>query len=55
MTDHIKHLCDAGAALCALGTFVELLPALAALLSVIWYLIRMYEWIVDRRKKKDAD
>jgi hypothetical protein len=45
--DHIsepaKHVVDALSILTVLGTLVEFLPAIAALLSIIWSLLRIYE------------
>jgi hypothetical protein len=38
-----KHVVDALSILTVLGTLVEMLPALAALLSIIWSLLRIYE------------
>lgn len=39
---------DAAFAIVALGTLAKLLPALAALLSCIWYVIRISEWTVKK-------
>ena len=45
--DHIsepaKHVVDALSILTVLGTLVEFLPAIAALLSIVWSLLRIYE------------
>ena len=45
--DHVsepaKHVVDALSILTVLGTLVELLPAVAAILSIVWSLIRIYE------------
>lgn len=38
-----KQVADAGSVALILGSFVELLPSIAALLSVVWMLIRIYE------------
>lgn len=39
---------DAAFAAVAVGTLAQILPALAALLSCIWYLIRIGEWAVKK-------
>ena len=64
MTEHqdtVKHILDGAAIVTALGAFVELLPALAAGLSVVWTLMRIAEMVagkpfveIIRWKKKDA-
>jgi hypothetical protein len=45
--DHVseptKHVVDALSILTVLGTLMDYLPAVAALLSIIWSLIRIYE------------
>ena len=41
--DHAKHTADVGALTVMLGSLTEILPAIAALLSVIWMMIRIYE------------
>ena len=61
MTDHffdhisepVKHIVDALSIMTVLGTLVNILPAIAAILSIIWSVIRIYEsktvqgWIGD--------
>ena len=51
-----KHVVDALSILTVLGTLVEFLPAIAALLSIIWSLLRIYESKTVQRwlGKKDA-
>lgn len=44
MTDHMKTTVDISSLLVAWAAFVEWLPALAALMSIIWTGIRIYEW-----------
>lgn len=41
--EHLKHTTDAGALVITVGSLVEVLPALASLLSIAWMLIRIYE------------
>jgi hypothetical protein len=38
-----KHLVDAASALTVLGTLAQVLPPLAALFTIIWTCIRIYE------------
>ena len=64
MTEHhdtVKNILDWVSIATALGAFVELLPALAAGLSVVWTLMRIAEMVagkpfaeIIRWKKKDA-
>jgi len=49
MTDHMKTTVDISSLLVAWAALVEWLPALAALMSIIWTGIRIYEWIRKRR------
>lgn len=39
-----KDAVDAGAALAVFGTLADVLPAVAAALGIVWYLIRIWEW-----------
>ena len=43
MSEGAKHVADGGAALIVLGTLAKALPSIAALLSVIWLAIRIWE------------
>jgi hypothetical protein len=56
VSEPAKHVVDALSILTVLGTLVEILPALAALLSIIWSLLRIYESKTVQRwlGKKDA-
>lgn len=40
----VKDAADASAWLVVIGTAAQWLPTIAALLSVIWFLIRIWEW-----------
>jgi hypothetical protein len=51
MQEHTKHVLDTISGVTALGTVMKFLPAIAALLSIIWYLIRIYEWARSKFKK----
>ena len=44
MTDHIKTTVDISSLFIAWASLIDWLPALAALLSIIWTGIRIYEW-----------
>jgi hypothetical protein len=60
MKDHLnessKHVLDGLSLLTVLGTLVDWLPAVAALLSIIWTLLRIYESKTVQKLlgKKDA-
>jgi hypothetical protein len=43
VSEPVKHVVDALSIMTVLGTLVELLPAVAAILSIVWSLIRIYE------------
>jgi hypothetical protein len=43
VSEPAKHVVDALSILTVLGTLVEILPAVAALLSIVWSLLRIYE------------
>lgn len=38
-----KHLTDTAAALVAIGTLAQILPSIAALFTIIWLAIRIWE------------
>jgi len=46
MSEHqetAKHVIDALSILTVIGTLVDMLPSIAALISIIWSVIRIYE------------
>jgi hypothetical protein len=43
VSEPTKHLADAGAAVIAIGTLAQVLPSIAALLTIVWLLIRIWE------------
>lgn len=46
MTDHhdtVKHAVDAISVVTVLGTLVDMLPSIAALFTIVWTGIRIYE------------
>jgi hypothetical protein len=61
MKDHLnegtKHVLDGLSLITVLGTLMEWLPAVAALLSIIWTLLRIYEskTVQGLLGKKDAN
>jgi hypothetical protein len=50
MQEHTKHVLDTVSGLTAFGAIMKFLPAIAALLSIIWYCIRIYEWACSKFK-----
>jgi hypothetical protein len=50
MQEHTKHVLDTVSGLTALGAVMKFLPAIAAVLSIVWYCIRIYEWIKSKYK-----
>lgn len=58
--DTVKHAADALSFVTVIGTLVDVLPAVAALFTIVWTAIRIYEtktvqgW-VKRIKKEDAN
>ena len=53
--DTVKHVLDALSFLTVIGTLVEMLPSIAALFTIVWTGIRIWETdTVQRWVKKDA-
>jgi hypothetical protein len=55
----VKHMIDGVSILTVIGTLVEFLPAVSAVLSIVWVAIRIYETdtvqkLVNRKKDEDA-
>jgi hypothetical protein len=55
----LKHMIDGASILTVIGTLVEFLPAVSAVLSIIWVAIRIYETdtvqkLVNRKGGEDA-
>ena len=54
----LKHVIDGASILTVIGTLVEFLPAVSAVLSIVWVAIRIYETETVKklmnRKKDDA-
>lgn len=59
MVESVKNVGDWASAMLVLATLADILPAVAALLSIIWMLIRIYETCTVQRwlygKTKDCD
>lgn len=49
---HPKQAIDGVAAVTIVGSLAGYLPAVAALLGIIWYGMQMYDWIVKHRNAK---
>lgn len=43
MQEHLKNLCDGAAIAGAIATVIGWLPAIAAVLSIVWTAIRIWE------------
>jgi len=43
INEHTKHVIDGASIVTVLGTLANILPAMAALFTVIWTAIRIYE------------
>jgi len=43
LTDATKHVIDGASIATAVGTMMQLLPAIAALFTIVWTSIRIYE------------
>ena len=43
LTDATKHVLDGASIATAVGTLTQVLPAIAALFTIVWTLIRIYE------------
>ena len=56
----IKHVADGVAAVTAIGTLMQLLPAVAALFTIVWTGMRITEMVAGKpfadiiRRKRDA-
>jgi hypothetical protein len=51
-TESVQHVGDAAAGGIALATVLKWLPEVAAALSVIWMIMRIYDWIEGRWKAR---
>jgi len=61
INEHTKHVFDWTSIGIALGTLVKVLPSIAAALSIVWSVIRIYEtktvqgWIRRIKEKRNAE
>lgn len=57
ISEGTKHLIDAASIATVLGTLVEMLPSVAALFTIVWTCIRIYETktVQELLGKKDAE
>ena len=57
ISDNTKHIIDVASVATVLGTLVEMLPSIAALFTIVWTAIRIYETntIQGLLGKKDAE
>ena len=61
MTEHnetVKHVVDALSVATVVGTLMEMLPSIAALFTIVWTAIRIYEtdtvqFLLGNKEKKD--
>lgn len=51
INEHTKHVVDTISGITVLGTIAQILPAIAALLSIVWYAIRIYEYFKKKFNK----
>jgi hypothetical protein len=49
-----KHAIDAGAAVATIATILNWMPKVAALLSAVWYVIRIVEFIRSKREGQSS-
>lgn len=52
MAEHAKNVLDGVSLAAAAASLAGWLPQLAALASLVWTCIRIYEWAVTRRARK---
>jgi hypothetical protein len=52
MTEHTKFVIDLSSLVVAWGAVLSYLPDVAAALSIIWTLMRFYEWLRRKRRRR---
>jgi hypothetical protein len=58
INEHTKHVIDWTSIGIAFGTLIQILPSIAAALSIVWSIIRIYEtktvqaWLKHRKETK---
>jgi len=57
INEHTKHVIDGASIATVLGTLANILPAVAALFTIVWTAIRIYETktVQSWLKKKNAE
>lgn len=55
LPDSGKHALDALAALTVVGALADILPPMAAGLSIIWLTMQIFGWVEARMKRKPVD
>jgi hypothetical protein len=59
MDESVKHIVDGVSVVATVGTLIEMLPAVAALFTIVWTAIRIFETetvqrMLGRKKAEDA-
>jgi hypothetical protein len=59
MDESVKHIVDGVSIVATVGTLIEMLPAIAALFTIVWTAIRIFETdtvqrMLGRKKAEDA-
>ena len=47
--EHTKHMLDWASFATVVGTLAKILPSIAALFSVIYYLLKIYDWFKNKK------
>ena len=55
VSEPIKHVADVVSAVTVVGTLTMWLPPIAALLTIIWTTLRIYEWFDARLNGKSVE
>ena len=57
LNEHTKHVIDGASIATVLGTLANILPAMAAIFTIVWTAIRIYETktVQSWLKKKNAE
>ena len=53
--EQLKAAGDALSLATVLGSLASILPPIAALLTIVWTGLRIYEWFENRRKRKNEN
>lgn len=52
LSEHGKNVVDALSATVLVGTLVNMLPSVAAVLTIFWTVLRIYDWFEARFEKR---